>query len=342
MSATLRSDPDVILRAGNLSRSFVFSGGLFGRLRGTERTLKAVDGVDLAICRGEVFAIVGETGSGKSTLARLLLRLLAPTGGTLEFAGEDAGMQGAAADLRFRRRAQVVFQDPYSALDPRMRVGAQIREPLDIHRIGHASERGAMVLLLLDRVGLGPEHADAYPADLSGGQRQRVSIALALAPGPEIIVVDEPTSALDLSVQAQILNLLSDLQRDDDLTIVFITHDLGVVRHFCDRVAVMYLGRIVEQAPTDTLFARPGHPYTQALFAAIPDHDPSARTPWPVPVGDPPSPLSPPTGCAFHPRCPVSVARCATEVPALRPAPNGRAVACHLFDTAPTTSPAKG
>lgn len=342
MSVMPRSDSDIILRADNLSRNFTVPGGLFDRLRGIRRTLTAVDGVDLAIKRGEIFAIVGETGSGKSTLARMLLRLLAPTGGTLEIAGEKASPKGAAADLRFRRRAQVVFQDPYSALDPRMRVGAQIREPLDIHRKGPRSGRDAMVLHLLDRVGLGPEHADAYPADLSGGQRQRVSIALALAPGPEIIVVDEPTSALDLSVQAQVLNLLSDLQRDDDLTIVFITHDLGVVRHFCDRVAVMYLGRIVEQAQTATLFASPGHPYTQALFAAIPDHHPSRRAPWPVPIGDPPSPLSPPTGCAFHPRCPAAVARCSIEAPALRPAPDGRVVACHLFDTASTPLLAKG
>jgi oligopeptide transport system ATP-binding protein len=342
VSVMPRSDSDIILRADNLSRNFDVPGGLFDRLRGIRRILKAVDGVDLAIRRGEIFAIVGETGSGKSTLARLLLRLLAPTGGTLEFTGEDAGPKGTAADLRFRRRAQVVFQDPYSALDPRMRVGAQIREPLDIHRVGPRSGRDALVLSLLDRVGLGPEQADAYPADLSGGQRQRVSIALALAPGPEIIVADEPTSALDLSVQAQVLNLLSDLQRDDDLTIVFITHDLGVVRHFCDRVAVMYLGRIVEQAPTATLFASPGHPYTQALFAAIPDHDPTRRAPWPVPIGDPPSPLSPPTGCAFHLRCPAAMARCATKAPALRPVADGRAVACHLFDTPSPPSPAKG
>lgn len=330
-----RSEPDIILRAVNLSRSFSLPGGLFDRLRGTERTLKAVDGVDLAIRRGEIFAIVGETGSGKSTMARLLLRLLAPTAGTLTYAGEDGPPRGATADLRFRRRAQVVFQDPYSALDPRMRVGAQIREPLDIHAIGPPAGRDAMTTRLLERVGLGPDHARAYPAELSGRQRQRVSITLALAPGPDIIVADEPTSALDLSVQAQVLNLLSDLQRDDDLTIVFITHDLGVVRHFCDRVAVMYLGRIVEQAPTATLFAAPGHPYTQALFAAIPDHDPTRRAPWPVPKGDPPSPLSPPKGCAFHPRCPAAVSRCTTEAPALREFPDGRSIACHLFDASP-------
>ena len=317
------TDAQVVIRAEGLSRSFAVGGGLW-RAR---RMVKAVEAVDLAIRRGETFAIVGETGSGKSTLGRLLLRLMEPTAGRVTFTGE------AKADhLAFRRRAQVVFQDPYSALDPRMTVGQQIREPLDIHGIGPVTGRAQQVAELLEQVGLSPAQAMAYPAELSGGQRQRVSIALALASNPEIIVADEPTSALDLSVQAQVLNLLSDLQRDRGLTLILITHDLGVVRHFCDRVAVMYLGRIVEQAATAELFAAPAHPYTQTLFAAIPDPDPARQGAWTLPKGDPPSPLSPPAGCAFHPRCPMAFGRCRTEAPPLQRISEGRVVACHLHE----------
>jgi oligopeptide/dipeptide ABC transporter ATP-binding protein len=316
----MQPDPAIAIRATGLSRHFTVGGGLFG----ARRKVRAVDGVDLTIRKGETFAIVGETGSGKSTLGRLLLRLMQPTSGDITFAGPDTD------DAAFRRRAQVIFQDPYSALDPRMTVGRQIREPLDIHAIGDPAARPAMVDALLTSVGLRPAQSSSYPAELSGGQRQRVSIALALASNPDIIVADEPTSALDLSVQAQVLNLLSDLQRDRGLTLILITHDLGVVRHFCDRVAVMYLGRIVEQAATADLFAAPAHPYTQALFAAIPDPDPARRTAWQLPQGDPPSPLSPPTGCAFHPRCPRAIARCRTDTPALRDIGPGRVAACHL------------
>ena len=327
MSNMPQSDREVVIRARGLGRSFAVGGGLWG----ARRMLKAVEGVDLDIRRGETFAIVGETGSGKSTLGRLLLRLIAPSAGEVSFAGEAGGTH-----LAFRRRAQVVFQDPYSALDPRMTVGQQIREPLDIHAIGPAAERDRKVAELLARVGLAPSQAGAYPVELSGGQRQRVSIALALASDPEIIVADEPTSALDLSVQAQVLNLLADLQRDRGLTLILITHDLGVVRHFCDRVAVMYLGRIVEQADTAALFAAPAHPYTQTLFAAIPDPDPARQGDWKLPKGDPPSPMSPPSGCTFHPRCPKVFGRCAVEAPALRTLADGRLVACHLHDPQPS------
>jgi len=321
--SAMQPEPAVVIRAEGLSRGFTVGSGWFGG----KRTVKAVEGVDLDIRRGETFAIVGETGSGKSTLGRLLLRLIEPTAGRVSFAG-DAGSD----HLAFRRRAQVVFQDPYSALDPRMTVGRQLREPLDIHDIGPVAAREQRVADLLAQVGLSPAQAAAYPAELSGGQRQRVSIALALASDPEIIVADEPTSALDLSVQAQVLNLLSDLQRDRGLTLILITHDLGVVRHFCDRVAVMYLGRIVEQAATVALFAAPAHPYTQTLFAAIPDADPARQGDWALPKGDPPSPLSPPSGCAFHPRCPKAFGRCATEAPQLRQIGAGRLAACHLHD----------
>lgn len=331
MSAT-QPDPGVIIRAEGLSRSFTVGSALFGG----RRTVRAVEGVNLDILRGETFAIVGETGSGKTTLGRLLLKLIEPSAGRISFA------DGSQDDhLAFRRRAQVVFQDPYSALDPRMTVGQQIREPLDIHSIGPISGRDQRMADLLTQVGLSPEQAAAYPAQLSGGQRQRVSIALALASDPEIIVADEPTSALDLSVQAQVLNLLSDLQRDRGLTLVLITHDLGVVRHFCDRVAVMYLGRIVEQAVAADLFAAPAHPYTQTLFAAIPDPDPARQGDWGLPQGDPPSPLSPPAGCPFHPRCPMAMDRCASEIPTLRPIGSGRVVACHLHGSLPQTQGAQ-
>ena len=326
MSITPQTEHDVVVRATGLGRHFAAGGGFFG----PRRWVRAVDGVDLDIRRGETFGIVGETGSGKSTLGRLLLRLIAPTAGHVVISG-DTG----ADDPAFRRRVQVVFQDPYSALDPRMTIGRQIREPLDIHRIGEAGARNGMVADLLSSVGLSPAQAGAYPAELSGGQRQRVSIALALASNPQIIVADEPTSALDLSVQAQVLNLLAELQRDRGLTLILITHDLGVVRHFCDRVAVMYLGRIVEQAATAELFAAPAHPYTQSLIAAIPDPDPARKTAWQLPQGDPPSPLSPPSGCAFHPRCPHALARCRAEAPALRPVGANRVAACHLYEPDP-------
>lgn len=321
--SSMQPEPEVVIRAEGLSRGFAVGGGLWR----TSRIVKAVEGVDLEIRRGETFAIVGETGSGKSTLGRLLLRLMQPSAGRVTFAGENG-----VDHLAFRRRAQVVFQDPYSALDPRMTVGRQLREPLDIHGIGPVAEREQRVADLLAQVGLSPAQAGAYPVELSGGQRQRVSIALALASDPEIIVADEPTSALDLSVQAQVLNLLAKLQRDRGLTLILITHDLGVVRHFCDRVAVMYLGRIVEQAETAALFANPAHPYTQSLFAAIPDPDPARQGDWQLPMGDPPSPLSPPMGCAFHPRCPKAFDRCATEAPVLHGIGGGRVVACHKHD----------
>ena len=232
----------------------------------------------------------------------------------------------------FRRQAQIILQDPSASLNPRMRVGAIVREPLDIYRQGSRQQREDRALELLERVGLSSEHARAYPRELSGGQRQRVGIAAALALSPQLIIADEPTSSLDVSVQAQTLNLLAELQRDFQLTYVFITHDLGVVRHFADRVAVMYLGKIVEEAPTETLFAAPEHPYTQALFSAIPPPDPSQRVAWASPIGEPPSPLNPPAGCHFHPRCPLAMARCSEETPILQARDGSRRVACHLYE----------
>jgi oligopeptide transport system ATP-binding protein len=322
VSSTLPDD--IILQAQGLSRHFRSGGGLIGGAR----TVTAVKRIDLEIRRGQIFAIVGESGSGKTTLGRMLAGLLDPTGGAVYYKGSDIRGMSRRTQMDFRRRTQIVFQDPYSALDPRMRIGAQIREPLDIHKIGTPTERRRRVDELLARVGLAPSYGASYPAELSGGQRQRVGIAIALASSPEIIVADEPTSALDVSVQAQVLNLLADLQRENNLTLVFITHDLGIVRHFCDRVAVMYLGQIVEEADTAELFAQPRHPYTRMLFSAIPEPNPDRVATVQLPRGEPPSPLSPPSGCPFHPRCPVALATCGTEVPPLDGAGDRHLTAC--------------
>lgn len=315
---------DVILQAQGLTRQFRSGGSLIGGAH----TVTAVDGIDLEIRRGQIFAVVGESGSGKTTLGRMLAGLLRPTSGGVFYRGRDIAALDRRERADFRRRMQIVFQDPYSSLDPRMRIGAQIREPLDIHRIGTPAERRKRVDELLERVGMAPSYANAFPAELSGGQRQRVGIAMALASSPEVIVADEPTSALDVSVQAQVLNLLAELQRENNLTIVFITHDLGVVQHFSDRVAVMYLGRIVEEMDTAPLFADPRHPYTRMLFSAIPDRDPSRAAPLQMPTGEPPSPLAPPPGCTFHPRCPVALDACSAVQPALVGAGNRHLTAC--------------
>jgi oligopeptide/dipeptide ABC transporter ATP-binding protein len=286
--------------------------------------------VTLDIYQGQTLAVVGESGSGKSTLGRLLLRLLTPTSGQVLYKGRNIVTMTSAELRQFRRHAQIVFQDPYASLNPRMRVGAIIREPLDIYSEGTPAERERRVHELLERVGLTSAQARAFPAELSGGQRQRVGIAAALALSPQVIIADEPTSSLDVSVQAQILNLLAELQRDYHLTFVFITHDLGVVRHFSDRVAVMYLGKIVEEAPGESLFERPQHPYTQLLFSAIPNPDPRQRVDWQIPEGEPPSPLNPPSGCSFHPRCPHAMPVCAQREPRLLPTPAGHQVSCFL------------
>ena len=322
-----------LLSARGLSKHFPLETGLLSRLSGVKAaSVKAVESVSLDIQAGQTMAIVGESGSGKSTLGRLLLRLIAPTRGKALYKGVDIFSMNRAELRAFRRQAQIILQDPYASLNPRMRVGGIIREPLDIYGEGGKAARQKRVDMLLERVGLSSAHARAYPAELSGGQRQRVGIAAALALSPEIIIADEPTSSLDVSVQAQTLNLLSELQRDLNLTYIFITHDLGVVRHFSDRVAVMYLGRIVEEAPTDELFAAPKHPYTQTLFSAIPLPDPARRINWDLPKGEPPSPLNPPRGCHFHPRCPQAMSACSTVEPQLHANAPGRKVACLLYD----------
>ncbi len=296
------------------------------------KTVQAVTEIDLEIATGETLGLVGESGCGKSTLGRTLLRLVEPTSGQIEFDGNDLTAITQSALRPLRRHMQLIFQDPYASLDPRMSIGQTIAEPLIIHQLAATkNERAARVDELLTKVGLRADVAKRYPHELSGGQRQRVGIARALACKPKFIVCDEPISALDVSIQAQIVNLLQDLQDADKLTYLFISHDLKIVQHICDRVAVMYLGRVVELAAANTLYREPLHPYTKALLSAVPVLDPRARRARVILQGDVPSPLAPPPGCAFHPRCPVvdKPAECTTVVPILRLKKNGSQVACH-------------
>ena len=295
--------------------------------------VKAVDGIDFTVARGETMGLVGESGCGKTTTGRCILRLERPTSGDIIYDGVNiATLEGA--ELRaLRQRIQVIFQDPYSSLNPRMKIGAIIAEPMYVHGIEpDARKRDARVRELLSECGLNPNFADRYPHEMSGGQRQRVGIARALAMNPEFIVCDEPVSALDVSIQAQVVNLLEDLRAKFGLTYLFIAHDLSVVRHLCQRVAVMYLGHIVEMAASDALFDTPLHPYTQALLAAVPVPDPAVehgRDFRPV-KGEVPSPMNPPSGCVFHPRCPMAVARCAEQAPVPRELRPGHLVACDV------------
>jgi oligopeptide transport system ATP-binding protein len=298
-------------------------------------TVRAVDGVSFALNRGETLALVGESGCGKSTTARLVLRLIEPSAGSLRFEGKDiTGISGSALRA-MRRRMQIVFQDPYASLNPRLTVAETIAEPMQVHGIGDAASRRARVAELLSLVGLRGFHAERYPHEFSGGQRQRIGIARALSVQPDLVVCDEPVSALDVSIQAQVVNLLKDLQRRFGLAYLFIAHDLAVVKHVADRIAVMYLGRIVETAPKRNLFAAPRHPYTRALLAAIPHPDPQRRGQVKPLGGDVPSPMNIPPGCRFHTRCPFAQDRCRTEEPALRPLADGHAVACHFAETLP-------
>jgi oligopeptide/dipeptide ABC transporter ATP-binding protein len=295
-----------------LSKRFPL-GGLFAR----GRAIHAVSEVTLAIGRGETLGLVGESGSGKSTVGRLLLGLLAPSAGSVHFDGTDLAMLKPDPLRRLRARMQLVFQDPYASLDPRRRVGAQIADGLAIHHLAEGSEREERVAALLEQVGLEPAHAERYPHEFSGGQRQRIGIARALAPAPDFIVADEPVSALDVSVQAQVLALLADLRRRLGLAMLFISHDLPVVRHLCDRVAVMYLGRVMEQGTVAEVFDNPRHPYTEALLSAAPSLHPERRRQRIILPGEPPSPADPPSGCVFRTRCPIATAACAVTVPLL-------------------------
>ncbi len=325
----------VILETRDLQRRFVTGGGL---LR-PQTTIHAVNGVSIQIRRGETFAIVGESGCGKSTLARLLLRLIEPSAGQISYDGRDLGSLPTGQMRKLRAEMQFIFQDPFSSLNPRMAVERIVGEPLAVHTTLSAAERRARVADLLTRVGLRPEHADRYPHEFSGGQRQRICIARALASGPKLLIGDEPVSALDVSVQAQIVNLLEDLKDDFGLTLIVIAHDLAVIRHMADRVAVMYLGEVVELAETEALYFTPRHPYTQALLQAIPVPVPGARKARKVLGGDIPSPASPPPGCKFHTRCPHATDLCKTERPALAEIAPGRQVACHHWATIPATDP---
>lgn len=321
-----------LLRVEHLVKHFpVKSAGLFGQ----KQYLRAVDDVSFEVRRGETLGLVGETGCGKSTLARCIVRLESLTSGKVDFDGHDISAASDAELRPYRRRFQMVFQDPYGSLNPRRRVGSIIGDPFDIHGIATGAERMRRVQELMEMVGLNPEHYNRFPAQFSGGQRQRIGIARAIALRPDLIVCDEPVSALDVSIRAQILNLLADLQKDLKLTLIFISHDLSVVRHVSDRIAVMYLGKLVEIAPASQLFERARHPYTRALLSAIPVPDPDfdSEREQIILSGDPPSPVEPPSGCHFHPRCPRAEARCATEEPTLIPrltdAPDHRA-ACHF------------
>ena len=305
-----------------------------GRRRGAVR---AVDGVSLAVAPGEVLAVVGESGCGKSTLGRLMLRLEEPDSGAVLFGGEDLRALPSAALRARRRHLQMIFQDPYASLDPRMTVGQAVAEPLRLHRIVPRDAERDRVAALLARVGLRPEHAGRWPHEFSGGPRQRIANARALAAGPKLIVGDEPVSALDVSVQAQVINLLQDLIRELDLAFVLISHDLGVVRHVADRVAVMYLGQIVEQGPAEQVFGDPRHPYARALLASVPGAGPRGDARAPTLRGDLPSPIDPPAACRFHTRCPHVQAVCRETAPPLTGAPDRphHAVACHFADALP-------
>ena len=313
----------MLLEVSGLQKWFPVREGLV--VPRTVGQVKAVDGVSFGIARGEVLGLVGESGSGKTTTGRLILRLVEATGGDISFDGIDVRALKPRALRSLRRRMQIIFQDPFSSLNPHMRIGEMLHEALALHGIGGGQARVEELLAL---VGLGPQHASRFPHEFSGGQRQRLGIARALAVEPDFIVADEPVSALDVSIQAQVLNLIAALRRRLGLTMLFIAHDLAVVRHIADRIAVMYLGRVVELAPARDLFARPRHPYTQALLSAVPVPDPDAKRAHIILQGDIPSPMSPPSGCVFRTRCRFATADCAGEVPPLREAVAGHWSAC--------------
>ncbi|HLJ98473.1 MAG TPA: dipeptide ABC transporter ATP-binding protein [Streptosporangiaceae bacterium] len=312
---TVTTDGDVILEIENVVKHFPVRGGVFRR----KDYVHAVDGVNLSVRRGTTFGIVGETGCGKSTLARCIARLYDLTSGRIEFDGKDISTLSTGKMRPVRREIQMIFQDPYGSLNPRRRVGSIIGDPFAIHGIASGADRKKRVQELMERVGLNPEHFNRFPAEFSGGQRQRIGVARALAFQPKLIICDEPVSALDVSIQAQVINLLADLQSEFGLTYIFIAHDLSVVRHVSDQIAVMYLGKITEVTRAEKLFTTARHPYTGALLSAVPvpDPDQSDRREQIILVGDVPSPIAPPSGCRFHPRCPKAVQQCVTDEPAL-------------------------
>lgn len=316
-----------VLKVRGLKKHFELGHSFFGS---ASSYVYAVDGLDFEINRGETLGLVGESGCGKSTTGRTVIRLIEPTAGSIQLNGKEITGLDRKAMKRVRRELQIIFQDPYASLNPRLKAASIVAEPLKVHGLGNGKEQQERVAALFDRVGLHPRQMAAYPHEFSGGQRQRLGIARALSLNPQLIIGDEPVSALDVSIQAQVINLLSDLQAEYNLSYLFIAHDLAVVKHISHRVAVMYLGRIVEYAPKPELFSRPLHPYTELLMAAVAIPDPRRKRKPTKLVGDVPSPINPPQGCHFHPRCPYAEERCKKEAPLLRDVGGGHQVACHL------------